>query len=411
MTTEIRHGASHAPPAWPLSVIGAAARRLLPAGSDATARGPWLRAIAAIMSLLAGAIHVGQVAVHLDEDWTFGAFFIAVGIIQLLAAALLIRARPRAWFWFGITGSATVIAIWLLSRSLGLPFGAEPGQVETLGMADAAASAAEAITIIALWLWLTDGRSSPVWRYGAASVSIAVLMIVWLAGRSIGWFDPDPRVTGGPPHLADRAFIPWALSSGLMIALLLHEHWQTRLRWWRPLMRGLTIALLLTSGALTVLTLPARGGQNAGCSYGPLADISGLNHAEPPEPVSLAAGSRITMPLLLLSACGADAVTLEDVERLNARGSGAEIVGYLLLPAGQRLPDEGVESVPDGTDPGVSNLTLAPGESRELAVRLEGTGSATFSLDSIRVTFRAAGTAGTYGFATYLAVCAPDACE
>lgn len=396
---------------WPLGVMGTTARRLLPTGSDATARGPWLRAIAAIMSLLAGAIHIGQVAVHLDEDWTFGAFFIAVGIIQLLAALLLLRPRPRAWSWLGIAGSAAVIAIWMMSRSLGLPFGAESGQAETIGMADAAASTAEAITIMALLLWLSEGPGATGWRYVAASGAVAVLMIAWLGGRSLGLFDPDPRVTGGSPDLADRAFIPWALSVGLMMALMLRVEWQARLRWWRPLMRGLAIALLLTSGALTALTLPARGGQNAGCAYGPLADVSGLNHAEPPEPVSLAAGSRITMPLLLLSACGADAVTLEDVEPLNVRGSGAEIAAYLLLPAGQRLPDEGVESVPDGTVPDVSNLTLEPEESRELAVRLEGTGSGTFSLDSIRVTFRAGGTAGTYGFATYLAVCAPAACE
>lgn len=398
-----------------LAARASAARRgsriaSLPTAADASGRGPWLRSIAAVTSLLAGAIHIGQVGLHLDQDWTFAAFFLTTGMVQLTAAVLLLRPRPAAWSWFGIVGSLAVIATWLLSRSLGLPFGAEPGTAEEIGMADAAASAAEAITIVALGLWLTDARGRSTWHYGAAIASVALLTVAWLSARSVGAFDPDPRVTGGPPDLADRALVPWAVSLALMFALLWREDWHARWHAWRPLMRGLGIVFVLTSATLVVVTLPARGGQNAACAYGPLADVGALSHDVVPEPVVVAAGAEITMPLVLLSACGADAVTLADVEELNARGSGARVMEYLLLPAGQRLPDEGFAGPLPGTSP-VGGTTLTPGEPRELAVRLNGTGSGTFSLDSVRVTFRSAGSAGAFGFATYLSVCAPGTCR
>lgn len=398
-----------------LAARAAAARRggriaSLPIAADASARGPWLRSIAAVTSLLAGTIHIGQVGLHLDQDWTFAAFFLTTGMVQLIAAVLLLRPRPAAWSWFGIVGSLAVIATWLISRSLGLPFGAEPGTAEEIGMADAAASAAEAITIVALALWLTDRRGRSTWHYGAAIASVALLTVAWLSARSVGAFDPDPRVTGGPPDLADRALVPWAVSLALMFALLWREDWQARLHAWRPLMRGLGIVFVLTSATLVVVTLPARGGQNAGCAYGPLADVASLSHDLVPEPVVLAAGAEITMPLVLLAACGRDPVTLDGVEQLNARGRAATVIEYVLLPAGQRLPDDGLAAKPPGAS-AVRGTTLAPGEPRELAVRLEGTGSGSFSLDSVRVTFRSAGTAGAFGFATYLSVCAPETCE
>lgn len=385
-------------------------RRALRTGSVEDARGPWLRGLVVVFSLAAGVIHLAQVGIHLEEPWMFPTFFVVVGLIQLGAAALLLAPRPRAWFWLGIAGSAATIAIWLVSRSFGLPFGAEPGQAEQLGMADAAASLLEGMTIVALALWLATGtqrRQRPAYLVGI----LAVLTMggLWMLARASGAFDPDPRVTGAPPELADRAMIPLVIAMSSILGLL--GLGVQRQPWARGLMRGLLIGALLTSGALVVLTLPSRGGQNVACSYGPLAEVSGLSHAEPPEPIAIDRGEERWLPLLVLSACSSQSVTLERVEVLNARGSGATVIGYALLPSGDRLPDDGLAQQARDAEEIERSPQAEPGQPRQLVVGLRGAGAGDFSLDSVRITYQADGSTGTYGFATYLTICQPSSCS
>ncbi|MGH2462445.1 MAG: hypothetical protein ACRDFZ_02320 [Candidatus Limnocylindria bacterium] len=385
-------------------------RRALRTDAVEDARGPWLRGVAAILSLAAGVIHLAQVAVHINESPPFPAFFISVGLIQLGAAVLLLAPRPRAWYWFGIAGSAAIIGIWLVWRSLGLPFGAEPGQAEQLGMADAAASLSEGVTIVVLALWL---RATPERRDRAAYLvgSVAVFAIggLWMLGRLSGAFDPDPRATGAPPELADRVMIPLIAAVAIILGFLgldLHPR-----AWARQLMRGLLVTALLTSGGLVLLTLPARGGQNAACSYGPLAEVSGLSHAESPAPIGLDAGEERWLPLLRLSACGGEALPLERVEPLNARGGGATVIGFALLSPGGQLPADGVAARPSDSQGLEVAPSVNPNQPRDLIVGLRGTGAGEFSLDSVRITYLVAGERGAYGFATYLIACSPSCSE
>ncbi|MBA2633382.1 MAG: hypothetical protein H0U86_10355, partial [Chloroflexi bacterium] len=216
--------------------------------ADDNLRGPWLRGIASVMALAAGVMHLAQIGPHLEEGWTFAAFFLVVGVVQVVAAALLLRAWPAAWFWFGLAGSAAVIGIWVLSRTLGLPFGPEPGEAEALGAADAAASLTEAITVVVLALWLKD-RSAARGRVRdvVAVLVVASLGVAWAAGRTTGLFDPDPRATIGLPQLADRAAL--ALVAGVAAMLgLLAAFSASRPGWWPPLMRGLLAVVFVASG-------------------------------------------------------------------------------------------------------------------------------------------------------------------
>ncbi|MGH2489358.1 MAG: hypothetical protein ACRDFR_07060 [Candidatus Limnocylindria bacterium] len=384
-------------------------RRALRTDAVEDASGPWLRGIAAVLVLAGGLIHLAQVGLHLGEDWTFGAFFLVVGVIQLVAAGLVLRPRPRWGFWFGIAGNAAIIGIWLLSRSLGLPFGVEPGQAEQVGMADAAASLTEGMTIVVLVLWLRMPDRHVRAAYLTGLVVVLVMAGLWMLARASGTFDPDPRLSDTPPELADRAMIPLVASVTIILGLLgLNLH---RRAWARQLMRGLLVAALLTSGGLVLLTLPARGGQNAACSYGPLAEVSGLSHAAPPEPIGLGAGEERWLPLLRLSACGGEAVRLERVEPLNARGGRATVIGFALLGPGGQLPADGVAARPTDAKPLAVAPSLNPNQPRELIVGLRGTGAGEFSLDSVRITYLVAGERGAYGFATYLIACSPSCLE
>jgi hypothetical protein len=374
---------------------------------DEGPRGSWLRGIAALTALAAGAIHLGQVAIHLEEGWVFAAFFLVVGTVQLIAALLLLRPWPAIWFWFGIGGSAAVIAVWVISRTIGLPFGPEPGEVEALGTADAAASLIEALTIVFLGLWLAD-RSAPRSRIGPAIAMLVVasLGVAWVATRAAGLFDPDPQAAIALPQLADRAVV--GLVAGVVVILgLLSAYPTAPPRWWRGLMRGMLAAAVVAGGAVVWLTLPAAGGQNVACTYAPLAEVSLTSHGQV-RPAPLDAGEERWFGALVLSACGGDSVQLESAEVLNSRGQG-EVLAYALMPADERLPDEGTGQLPTDSQGLDSQPVLRPGEQRQLAVLLRG-GAEQFNLDSLRIGYRLGDQAGRVAFATVLGTCPSSSC-
>jgi hypothetical protein len=378
----------------------------LPRRVDEHPRGPWLRGIAAGTALGAGAIHLAQVAVHLEEGWIFAAFFLVVGAVQVIAALLLVRTWPVLWFWFGIAGSAAVIGVWVVSRTIGLPFGPEPGQAEALGTADAAASLSEAITVVALAVWLIDrsGRR----RVGdlAAILVVASLGAVWVSTRATGLFDPDPRLTIALPRFADRAVVALVVGVSGMLGLLAAFP-LSRPDWWSAVMRGLLAAVVVMSIVLAGMTFPASVAQNAACSYATLAGVGQTSHHAPP-PASLDSGEERWFGVLLLSACGPDAVRLESAQVINARGT-ADVLGYALLPAGDRLDYAGADDVPAYTLALDSKPVLQSGERRELAVRLRGKGER-FNLDSVRIGYSVGDEAGGLGFATVLSTCPASDC-
>ena len=359
-------------------------------------------------ALAGGAIHLAQVGIHLQEGWIFAGFFLVVGTLQVIAAVLLlIRPWPAVWFWLGIVGSAAVIVMWVVSRTSGLPFGPEPGEAEALGTADAAASLTETITVIVLGLWLTD-RSTPHGRIGpaVAALVVASLGLAWVATRAAGLFDPDPRATIALPQFADRAVV--ALVAGVVVMLgLLTAFPVARPSWWRGLMRGLLAAVVVVSGAGVGLTLPAAGGQNANCAYGPLSEVSLTSHDEV-LPAQLDIGQERWFAAVVLSACGSDAVQLESAEVLYSRGQ-AEVLGYALLPIDERLPDDGADELPSDSGPVDSQPVLRPGDQRQVAVLLRG-GGEPFNLDALRIGFRVNDEAGNVAFATVLGTCPPSSC-
>ena len=117
-------------------------------------------ALSAVASMGAAGIHAWVVPEHLREYWLFGAFFIAVSIGQLIWAAAVTRWPNRASFLVGAAGSALLIALWLVSRTFGLPLGPEHWEPEPTGVLDGTCVLLElALTAMAV-LALRDRRDS-----------------------------------------------------------------------------------------------------------------------------------------------------------------------------------------------------------------------------------------------------------
>jgi hypothetical protein len=99
--------------------------------------------VACGLSWAAGVIHVQATAWHLDEHLLYAAVFALLAAAQFAWGIVIYRRPSRGLVWAGAASSVVVVAIWLVSRTTGLPIGPEQWSPEPVGAADAIATADE----------------------------------------------------------------------------------------------------------------------------------------------------------------------------------------------------------------------------------------------------------------------------
>lgn len=118
---------------------------------------PTAALVAAALSIGAAAIHGIVIPAHLAEDLLYGAFFAALCVAQL-AWAVAVVARPQPWLLAaGALGNLAVVALWGVTRAVGIPFGIAAGQREAIGVIDASCSLLE-LGVVACCAWLAWDR-------------------------------------------------------------------------------------------------------------------------------------------------------------------------------------------------------------------------------------------------------------
>ncbi|MGA7672499.1 MAG: hypothetical protein WBW04_18895 [Nitrolancea sp.] len=106
--------------------------------------------LAAVLSIIAGVIHILVTPEHFGEWWGYGLFFLATVATQLLWAPMVIRWPRQMVLIAGIAGNAAIAAMWALSRSIGVPlFGPSVGEIEPVGALDVISTVAE-IALVAM---------------------------------------------------------------------------------------------------------------------------------------------------------------------------------------------------------------------------------------------------------------------
>jgi hypothetical protein len=155
----------------------------------AASRTPRLLLLVAL-SASAGVIHARALFDHASHYWLFGVLFGALTYAQVLWAVWIYRKpndeRPLLP---AAVASLAVVAVWLVSRTVGLPIGPWAGQPEPLGVADVAASLDELVLaglifamlrpdrrIAARFAWL-DGANCT--RVGTALCSLSLLAVLF----------------------------------------------------------------------------------------------------------------------------------------------------------------------------------------------------------------------------------------
>ena len=149
------------------------------------------------LSAVAGLIHGKAFIDHVDHYWLFGVFFAALTYAQVLWAMRLWR-RPddRRFFKAVAVMSLGVVAIWVVSRTVGLPIGPWAGRPETIGVPDAVASLDElVIAAIIVAILRPEGRIAARlrWldadncvRYGSMLCSLSLMALLFSSHAHTG---------------------------------------------------------------------------------------------------------------------------------------------------------------------------------------------------------------------------------
>ena len=164
--------------------------------------GPYLLGAMAALSVGAATIHFAVMFEHFAEYTLYGGFFLVIAWAQMIWPAVLIWRPSRPWLWLGIAGNAIVIAVYVASRTIGLPFGPDVNHAESIGALDVVGCALELALIAgcAALLWQPSLLDRPVAVRGPitrAAVLFSVPVAVIAATTAVmtpGWAGPEGRV-------------------------------------------------------------------------------------------------------------------------------------------------------------------------------------------------------------------------
>lgn len=113
---------------------------------------------AAALSLVAALVHLWVAPGHFEVWWGYGAFFLAAATAQGLLAVALLRWPGQAVPLAGIFGNLAVVALYVVTRTSGVPIGPHAARAEEAGVLDMATTAVELATVVFL-LSLLGGRA------------------------------------------------------------------------------------------------------------------------------------------------------------------------------------------------------------------------------------------------------------
>jgi hypothetical protein len=102
----------------------------------------------------AAAVHLTVTPEHFTEATSYGVFFALVAATQFGYVGLLLRRPSRSLVLAGIAGNLMMLGLWLLTRTVPLPWGPNPRVAESFGPLDVLASGLELVMVLAGILYL-----------------------------------------------------------------------------------------------------------------------------------------------------------------------------------------------------------------------------------------------------------------
>jgi hypothetical protein len=150
----------------------------------------------ALASLAAGAINIAAATVGRGNTQDL-AFFSVVAAAQLVWGVVTMGQTPRWWLALGAAGNLVVVAIWVVSRTAGLPVGEYAGITLPVGFPDGLATALEAVIVAGAAALMVRG-DGPV-RSLARSPRVAVAAAVVAAAMTLAGVLSQADAFGSSP--------------------------------------------------------------------------------------------------------------------------------------------------------------------------------------------------------------------
>jgi hypothetical protein len=121
--------------------------------------------------IISGSVHGFVTPGHFQEWWGYGVFFVfaAIGLIAFGLALITDAIDPRympgdvrrlRWLMYaaGAVGNLSILVLYIVTRTAGIPLGPQTGVVETVAAPDLIAKATESLALVGLVLLLVKTR-------------------------------------------------------------------------------------------------------------------------------------------------------------------------------------------------------------------------------------------------------------
>jgi ethanolamine transporter EutH len=142
---------------------------------------------ASFMLAAAALVHLALAPEHFAQWWLLGVLFGAAAALQLALAIALVRRPGRTPIAWACALNVGIVAVWLLSRTAGTPFGPDSGAREPIGWLDMLTTLDELIVVALLsievgWTaWQSTGRLATGCRIAGTGVAL-VLTLAFAGG-------------------------------------------------------------------------------------------------------------------------------------------------------------------------------------------------------------------------------------
>ncbi len=128
-----------------------------------------------------GLIHALAAVQHLDEYVLYAVFFVLLALAQIGWGIAVYRGPSRRLLSAGALMSLAVAALWIVSRTSGLPIGPEPGAPEAVGAIDSIATANEIVLALLVFLDLRQKEPGALARGCGRLTTIAAVCLILLS--------------------------------------------------------------------------------------------------------------------------------------------------------------------------------------------------------------------------------------
>ena len=116
--------------------------------------------LVAALAFLGALIHVGAAADHWSEYHLYTLAFSSLAVLQVGWALLILRGASRRTLVLGCALQLGIVALWAVSRTVGVPLAPTAWTPEEIGVADLTETVGELVTVLAVLSVLFGERSN-----------------------------------------------------------------------------------------------------------------------------------------------------------------------------------------------------------------------------------------------------------